>query len=414
VTGSSTGAGTALDYTTIKYDPSGTVLWERRYDGPAHVDDRAYSIFVDAADNVYVTGHSYGLGSGPDYATIKYDASGTELWVKRHNTFGNFSDSARAVVVDAAGNVYVTGTSKGISANFDWLTIKYNAAGTEQWERFYNGTGNVSDIPFAMTLDDAANLYITGTSWSDTTRFDYLTIKYDTDGNMLWDRLYDGAYFDDFARAIVVDDAGNVYITGGSDGPAPYKDDIATIKYDASGTPLWIHRYDGWYSADNAIGYDLHVNAAGDVYVAGFSDSLLADFTCLIYDAAGNLPFTRRFNRTLYTDDRAYAMAVDEDGYIYLGGVTDYVGASDFQTVKLKPCSCPFQADADLDSFTTPVDLARMIDILYGPWPDIREQGCPSPRFDWDCDGFTTPLDASGMIDYLFASGPGPCQPCAP
>ena len=67
---------------------------------------------MDAAGNVYVTGESGGVGSGLDYATLKYDPSGKLLWEKRYNGPGNHDDGATAMAVDAAGNVYVTGESR--------------------------------------------------------------------------------------------------------------------------------------------------------------------------------------------------------------------------------------------------------------------------------------------------------------
>jgi hypothetical protein len=75
-------------------------------------------------------------------------------------------------------------------------------------------------------------------------------------------------------------------------------------------------------------------------------------------------------------------------------------------------CNCPYQGDYDEDFFITPLDLARMIDILFAGAPDIQDPDCPTTRSDFDCDGFATPLDLAAMIDYLFASGPGPCDPC--
>ena len=102
-----------LDYATLKYDPSGNLLWEKRYKGPGNGADGATAMAVDAAGNVYVTGESGGVGSGLDYATLKYDASGNLLWEKRYNGPGNASDRATAIAVDAAGNVYVTGYSDG-------------------------------------------------------------------------------------------------------------------------------------------------------------------------------------------------------------------------------------------------------------------------------------------------------------
>src|SRR3990170_2736597 len=60
-------------------------LWARRYDGPIHSRDLARDVAVDAAGNAYVIGHSQGAGSGYDFATVKYDRSGAQKWVRRYN-----------------------------------------------------------------------------------------------------------------------------------------------------------------------------------------------------------------------------------------------------------------------------------------------------------------------------------------
>jgi hypothetical protein len=68
--------GTGYDYATITYGPHGTGLRVKRYDGPAAGDDMAESIFVNALGEVYVTGSSEGIGTGKDYATVKYHPDG--------------------------------------------------------------------------------------------------------------------------------------------------------------------------------------------------------------------------------------------------------------------------------------------------------------------------------------------------
>lgn len=75
-------------------------------------------------------------------------------------------------------------------------------------------------------------------------------------------------------------------------------------------------------------------------------------------------------------------------------------------------CECLHQGDHDSDGFTTALDLALQIDILFSGHPDIQDPLCITTRADLDCDGFATALDLSRMIDYLFAGGPGPCDPC--
>ena len=89
VTGGSHGGCSDLDYATLKYDPDGKLLWENRYNGPGNGEDRASAMAVDGNGNVYVTGGSYGGSCGVDYATLKYDPDGKLLWEKRYNGPGN-------------------------------------------------------------------------------------------------------------------------------------------------------------------------------------------------------------------------------------------------------------------------------------------------------------------------------------
>src|SRR5512136_1332287 len=100
----------------MKYSSAGVPLWINRYSGPGNGSDSANAIAVDGSDDVYVTGSSVGVSSGfssSDYVTIKYSSAGVPLWTNRYNGPGNGNDSASAVVVDGSNNVYVTGSSVG-------------------------------------------------------------------------------------------------------------------------------------------------------------------------------------------------------------------------------------------------------------------------------------------------------------
>ncbi|MCJ7458277.1 MAG: SBBP repeat-containing protein [candidate division Zixibacteria bacterium] len=234
VTGQSATILTHYDYATIKYKPNGDTAWVRRYNGPRDSMDVALRIALDGSGNVYVAGASTGIGTGLDYLTIKYSPSGNQLWANRYDGPGSGFDVVMSIAVDASGNAYVTGQSMGdTSTGNDIATIKYNPNGDTRWVRRYNRPHHCGDNAFDLAIDNKGNTYVTGFTicTNDPPRWDYATIKYDSIGNLLWDKIYDGPASDsDKAYSIVVDDSDYVYVTGISWGSGTYSD-YATIKY---------------------------------------------------------------------------------------------------------------------------------------------------------------------------------------
>jgi Beta-propeller repeat len=152
--------------------------WVAHYNGPGNSNDYALHVVVDASSNIYVTGVSTGSGTGPDYATIKYNSSGQQQWVARYNGPANAGDYASAIAIDGSGNVYVTGSSTGSGTGYDYATIKYNASGTQLWVDRYNAAGNGVDAGYAIAVDASGNAYATGETTSSAGDRDYATIKY--------------------------------------------------------------------------------------------------------------------------------------------------------------------------------------------------------------------------------------------
>lgn len=335
ITGRSTGLGTGYDYATLKYNDSGVQQWLVCYNGPGNSDDRATALTVDIAGNVYVTGFSWDSGTNEDYATVKYNASGVEHWVARYNGSGNWNDEAMALAVDGSGNVYVTGFSYGNGTNKDYATVKYNASGVQQWVAHYNGPGNSDDDATALAVDVNGYIYVTGYSKDSNSNYDYATIKYDNLGIQQWVTRYNGPGNSiDKAFDLAVDKFGNVYITGYSEGSGTGYD-YATVKYDASGVEQWVARYNGQgNSEDQATA--LWVDRAGNVYVTGYSkgSNTNYDFATVKYDPSGAEQWVARYNLLGNSDDRAMSLKVDSSGNVYVTGYSYVHGSSIYTTIK--------------------------------------------------------------------------------
>src|SRR2546423_7591977 len=209
--------------TTINHSSTsspGTQLWVKRYDGPTNgVQPNIATAVATSGSEVFVTGYSYSLTSGYDYATIAYDAAtGSQLWVKRYNGPGNATDQASAVAVSPDGNtVYVTGKSYGsTTTGYDYATVAYNATtGATSWVKRFNGnnsgSGTADDIATALKVNPVnGTVYVTGSSWGGTSGVAYATVAYSPAGVKLWVQRYqDTSIANDQANALAVSPDGN-------------------------------------------------------------------------------------------------------------------------------------------------------------------------------------------------------------
>ncbi len=365
----STNTGTRDDIAIIKYDTSGNRHWVARYNGPGNDYDWPFDIAVDEASNVYVTGRSVGLTSF-DYATIKWDSAGNEKWVRRYDGAGNASDEAYSIAVDKSGNVYVTGTSTGAGTGLDFVTVKYDSLGNEIWARAYNSPENLDEFGATLTIDSSGNTYVSGGSWKfGSTPSDFVTIKYNSNGDTIWSRKYNGpANNDDTPEEIVYDGFGNIYVTGASYSGAGTRTDYCTIKYDTSGNEKWIRRYNG--PANNtdqprAIAVDEY----GNVYVTGVSrGSVDDDYASVVYDSTGRQITAQRYDGPGTWADAAQDIVADRRGNFYITGFSGGNNSTyDFATIRYSDITeidgrpdCKITATYSLPTiFTGPLLLPR-------------------------------------------------------
>ncbi|MEI6946409.1 T9SS type A sorting domain-containing protein [Paraflavisolibacter sp. H34] len=325
VTGES--SGSQEDFATLRYDAGGVQKWVARYNGPGNAYDKSEAIATDAAGNVYVGGTSTGSGSGMDFALIKYDAGGVQKWVSRYNGPANDREQVGSVAVDKAGNVYVYGTSADGNGQFSYATIKYNSSGVQQWVARYpagkqeiNASAVDAWVSRGLAVDKDGNVFIAGYQAKGDTYPDFVTIKYNSSGKQLWANTFDGtgnSY--DLPVGLALDPGGNVYVAGVSYGSTTSWD-YMTMKYNTGGTRLWAKRYN-----TGSSGYDiptsLVVDANSNVYVTGGAgpDDESMDFTTLKFNKDGERKWVATYKGP-YGDDMAYSVAVDAGSNVFVTG----------------------------------------------------------------------------------------------
>ena len=337
VTGSSWGSNNLPDIVTIKYTGSGDTAWVRRYNGPDNNWDAGRALFVDAAGNIYITGETFSNSTDFDYITIKYNSAGEQQWMIMYDGPANSRDVATAIAVDSPGNVYVTGYSEGSpGSRSDYATIKYNISGEQQWVARYNGPGSQADFAFGLALDPLGNIYVTGTADDlSVTHFPaYATVKYSPSGVQMWASIYQELWT--YARAITVDQAGNSYVTGRSYAQGTFYD-YATVKYNTVGVQQWVARYNGPGTSDDEAS-SIAVDALGNVYVTGeafFEPGAGSDYATVKYDAFGTEQWVARYNGPGSATDIANAIVLNDGGNVYItGGSRGTAGDDDFATIK--------------------------------------------------------------------------------
>ena len=310
--------------------------WVRSYNGPVNGNDEALTHTTDAAGNIYVAGKILGSATGFDMYIVKYSSSGSLLWEKVYNGPGSGNDIAYSINLDRSGNVFVAGESKGVNSNSDYVLIKYNAQGDEQWLRRYNGDNSSLDIPARVVTDTAGNSIITGHSWEAGSLFDFVTIKYNSKGDTLWIRKYNGtANGNELANDLAADISGNIYVTGSTLGTGTINDFII-IKYNSNGDEMWTHTYNGPVNGnDNFTSITLDNNSNAVITGTSVGSGTSLDIATIKYSPAGDVLWIRRFTSSTVNIEEPKAITSDYIGNIYITGTTTGFSSSyDYMTVK--------------------------------------------------------------------------------
>jgi len=286
------------DMLTIKYDSSGNVLWNRTVDRTAW--DYGKSVAVDSDDNVIAAGHSpSGLWEIGELI-IKYDSSGNVQWNK---TAGKSSfDELYGIAVDSNNNIIAAGFMRYSDIGYVW-TIKYDSNGNMLW----NKTASVGgwDRGYGIAVDSGDNIIVTGSAKIEYygPRVCVWTMKYDSSGNLLWNKTARGVHNNSFdsGRSVAVDLNDNIIVVGHTERikeienyetvvwknttyyvaegresfyyaepPVKRNYELWVIKYDPSGNLIWNKTEGG---IDRDMGFGAAVDSSNNIVIAGATNS---------------------------------------------------------------------------------------------------------------------------------------------
>jgi hypothetical protein len=397
VTGISYYNKTGFDFVTVKYDTLGNLLWMARYSGPGNNDDYVKDLVIDSNGNVYITGWTAEKATSSDFVTIAYDTFGNQLWVSRYNSPQNDMEIPRAIALGPSGNVYVTGISANEGSGADCLTIGYDSLGNELWTAMYAGPGISHDRGDGITVDSQDNVIITGFSGESWDRYQ-LTIKYDSEGNELWTAKFPSAdhyYYYNWATLIGVDPLGNVYATGMS-----YLNisdtDYVTKKYDPDGNLMWEAWFDGPGEKSNDYPRDMVVDSVGNVFVTGISLAKYnRSYTTIAFDTNGDLKWAAIYDEWGMFD--CNAIALDSSGNVFVTGTYFSLNSSDdYVTLGYDPNGNQIWY-ARFNSIYNSVDMVQ--DIAVDPFGNVYVIGWSIKADGNNCDYVTVKYSPPSIIN---------------
>ena len=332
--------GTDTDYVVIKYSGSdGTELWVKTYDNSGV--DVAWTVIADQRGGCFVTGYS-NAGAGNtnlDYLTIHYDAEGNQRWVSRLNGTGDWHDCPTAMMLGGSGYLYLTGYSwGGATPQYDYLTVGLDTLdGNTVWTRRYDGSAVApkADYAYAITQDDSQYVYVTGRAGEQNTWYDATTIKYTPGGTAIWVNRFDAGYAGtDGGGHVAVDKSFNVYVGGVVLDAVDDMLDFLTFRINQDNTNPWYQTYDAGVEDDDSL-TAMVVDNGGNVCVTGWAYVYQGDvdWMTIKYSPDGAKIWSAS-HQTFGEDDEPSGMVSDELGEYYVAGF-DFAGPDEnFCTVK--------------------------------------------------------------------------------
>jgi hypothetical protein len=178
---------------------------------------------------------TYGVGENSDVWVVKVSDAGGLVW---QNTYGDVAsdDAGRGIVRDGNG-FYVAGyTNEKAEQDYDFLLLKLDASGNVVWKQTYGGTQ--SDKVYAIAKASDGYVLVGDTHSKGSGDSDAWAVKVKSDGIVEWDLAFGGADFDQ-ATCVANSVDGGFLVGGFTFSFGSGKRDFWLTKLDGSGSELW-------------------------------------------------------------------------------------------------------------------------------------------------------------------------------
>ncbi|MEO0146031.1 MAG: hypothetical protein ABIM19_04270, partial [candidate division WOR-3 bacterium] len=299
----------------------GQSLWAKTYGGTS--DDYACSITHTTDGGFAVAGYTYSFGAGEwDFQVLRLNDLGGLIWAR---TFGGTNnDVAYSVIQTTDGGYASAGYTKSFGAGGrDFLLIRLNSSGGLIWARTLGGTGD--DEPYSVAQAADGGFGVAGKTESfGAGGYDFFVLKLNSAGSLEWARAFGGASAD-YGYSITQTTDGGFAVAGGTNSFGAGGPDFLVIRLNSDGSVVWAKTYGG---PSGDIAYSIIQTSDGGFAVAGYTDSFGGGerFLVLKMDSYGNLSWARTFGMNW---EDAYSIIQTPDGGFAVAGFAVIASAYD-------------------------------------------------------------------------------------